>query len=312
MVYDQRAPTRFSVRFWGVRGSLATSGPEFAQVGGNTSCVEVRLGGHLLILDAGSGIYRLGRSLPSRIEATILLSHFHWDHIQGFPFFRPAYDAGSRLSIYGPAADAAEVEDALRRQMNAPHFPVPLESMESQLYFGALRSRDELKIGAARIMTRQLNHPQGCLGYRISLGSTSVAYVTDTEHMDNGIIDPSVLDLADQATVLIYDAQYTDAEYRGDCGRPRKGWGHSTVSAACRVARAARAKRLVLFHHDPAHDDDFVGRLVEQAALLFPHVVAACEGMELDLQPAAEQLSLNGHRHLSAVAPTATRLSETA
>lgn len=295
MAHDHIVPARFSVRFWGVRGSLATSGPEFAQVGGNTSCVEIRLGSQLIILDAGTGLYRLGNSLPPTIEATLLLSHFHWDHIQGFPFFRPAHEAGSRLSIYGPGDSGAEVEQALQRQMEAPHFPVPLESMSAQLSFEALRCGDDFRIGAAAVKVRQLNHPQRCLGYRISAGGKSVAYVTDTEHFDSGSIDPSVLDLAEEATILIYDAQYTDAEYRGDCGRPRKGWGHSTVSAACRVARAARVKRLVLFHHDPAHGDDLVARLVEQAALLFPHVAAACEGMELELHPAAEQLMLDGN-----------------
>lgn len=291
MSYDHAA-SRFGVRFWGVRGSLATSGPDFAQVGGNTSCVEVRLGSQIIILDAGSGLYRFGRTLPPRIHATILLSHFHWDHIQGFPFFRPAYDPGTRLTVYGPGSDAAQVEAAMRRQMEAPHFPVPLTSLDGEIRFGALQTGDELQIGAARVTVRRLNHPQECLGYRISVGTTSVAYVTDTEHAEDGSIDPNVMDLARDATVLIYDAQYTDAEYEGACGRPRKGWGHSTVSAACRVARAARAKRLVLFHHDPAHDDEFIGRVVDQATRLFSHVIAACEGMHLELQPMAEQLSL--------------------
>jgi len=292
LLYDPLVPNRFGIRFWGVRGSLATSGPDFAQVGGNTSCVEIRLGKQIIILDAGSGLYRLGCTLPHRIKATILLSHFHWDHIQGFPFFRPAYDAGTRLTLYGPGSEARQVEEALRRQMEAPHFPVPLGAMEAQFRFGALRTGDELQIGAARVTVRRLNHPQECLGYRISSGGTSVAYVTDTEQPADGTLDPNVMDLAHDATVLIYDAQYTDAEYHGSCGRPRKGWGHSTVSAACRVARAARVKRLVLFHHDPSHDDEFIGRVVDQATRLFPHVVAACEGMHLETHPAAEQLCL--------------------
>lgn len=292
LLYNQLAPSRFGIRFWGVRGSLATSGPDFSQVGGNTSCVEVRLGRQLIILDAGSGLYRLGSALPRRIDATILLSHFHWDHIQGFPFFRPGYDSGTRLTIYGPGDGAAEVEAALQRQMEAPHFPVPLGAMKAKLRFGGLKSGADLQIGTARVTVRRLNHPQECLGYRISRGATSIAYVTDTEHLGDGSVDPNVMELARDATVLIYDAQYTDAEYHGSCGRPRKGWGHSTVSAACRVARAARVKRLVLFHHDPSHDDDFIGRVVDQATRLFPHVIAACEGMHLELQPAAEQLCL--------------------
>jgi len=297
LVRDQQISNRFSIRFWGVRGSLATSGPDFSLVGGNTSCVEVRLGHELIILDAGTGLYRLGCNLPRRIEATLLLSHFHWDHIQGFPFFRPAYDSGTELSIYGPGDDARQIEEAMRRQMEAPHFPVPLESMDAKFRYGALRSGAEFQVGGARIEARRLNHPQECLGYRISAGSTSIAYVTDTEHLDNGCIDPNVMDLARDATVLIYDAQYTDAEYHGECGRPRKGWGHSTVSAACRIARAAHVKRLVLFHHDPGHDDHFIGRVVDQATRLFSHVVAACEGMQFELHPQAEQLSLNGHRY---------------
>jgi len=158
LVRDQQISNRFSIRFWGVRGSLATSGPDFSLVGGNTSCVEVRLGHELIILDAGTGLYRLGCNLPRRIEATLLLSHFHWDHIQGFPFFRPAYDSGTELSIYGPGDDARQIEEAMRRQMEAPHFPVPLESMDAKFRYGALRSGAEFQVGGARIEARRLNH----------------------------------------------------------------------------------------------------------------------------------------------------------
>ena len=165
------------VRFWGVRGSIAAAGPETAQVGGNTSCVEVRVPGGdseetLIIFDAGTGLRRLGESLTSPMAAHLLLSHLHWDHIQGFPFFGPAYVPGNRIRVYAPerCAGGGDVRAALDAQMRAPHFPVGLDAMRAELTFGAVAAGAEWSIGAARVQAAAAKHPNGCLAYRVSAG----------------------------------------------------------------------------------------------------------------------------------------------
>ena len=275
-------PNEFSVRFWGVRGSIAAGGPAFCAIGGNTSCVEVRAGNELIILDAGTGIYPLGQSLAPPVAATLFVSHFHWDHIQGFPMFRPAYTPGNRLTLYGRGDGPDGLEACLRRQMQPPSFPVPLDAMAAKLDFRSIRPGGEVRVGEARVRAAALHHPQGCLGFRISLAGRSIVYATDTEQMD-GVLDPSLVEFARGADLLICDAQYTDDEYRGSCAPCRRGWGHSTVSEACRVARAASVDRLALFHHDPAHDDDKIEAMLCEARALFPNVVAAAEGMMIDV-----------------------------
>jgi len=258
-------------------------------VGGNTSCVEIRVGDEILILDAGTGLFRLGESLHSPVRATFLFSHYHSDHIQGFPSFRPAYAPANAFTLYGPHPNGYGVEEALARQMEAPHFPVPLHALAARLDFQALRPGDEIRVGPAHVRAAALNHPQGCLGYRVSLGETSVVYATDTEPIEAGIDGAGLLELARDAEVLIYDAQYTDDEYLGRRGMPRLGWGHSTVRDACRVAQAAHVRQLVLFHHDPTHSDRMLEHMVREAQVLFPQTVTAREGMRLQLLPHAER-----------------------
>jgi len=270
---------RLSIRFWGVRGSLATGGWNCARIGGNTSCVEVRAGDELIILDAGTGLAPLGHQLGANARATFFLSHFHWDHIQGFPFFRPAYVPGNAFTLYGPEG----IEATLRQQMQPPNFPVTLDAMRAELEFRSMRAGETVRVGGADVRAAALNHPQGCFGYRINYAGMSLAYATDTEHVAPGTGDPGTLNLARGADVLIYDAQYTDDEYYGRCGPSRKGWGHSTVTEACSLARAAGVRQLVLFHHDPMHDDDCIARLVQEARAMFPNVIAAREGLVLNL-----------------------------
>ncbi len=274
-------PMEFTVRFWGVRGTLASGGNQFAEVGGNTSCVEVRAGNELMILDAGTGVFRLGESLPTPVHATILFSHFHWDHIQGWPLFRPAYVAENSFVLCGPRSGGGGPLEALSGQMRPPYFPVSLESLSARLDFRVVSAGEAMRIGAATVRTAALNHPQGCLGYRISMGRASVVYATDTEPPERGSVDARVVELARRATVLIYDAQYTDDEYDGRSGPARKGWGHSTITDACRLALAAEVQQLVLFHHDPSHSDRVIERLAGQARLLFPRAISAHEGMML-------------------------------
>lgn len=277
------------VRFWGVRGSVATGGPSFAEVGSNTSCVEVRAGEERIILDAGTGLVQLGQTLTAPVAAALLISHFHWDHIQGFPLFQPGYDPGCSFDIYGPGRDEHGVEAALRRQMERPHFPVPLDAMRANLTFHPLEPGDQIRIGGAIVKAALLNHPQPCLGYRIEFGGVSVVYATDTEQLADGRLNPSVLELARGADLLIYDAQYSEDEYHGRGGPCRVGWGHSTIPEACRIASAAGVRRLALFHHDPSHDDLHIARLVRQAQLLFPSTFAACEGRSIELAPARSE-----------------------
>jgi len=260
------------VRFWGVRGSIPTPGFATARYGGNTPCVtvEARTPGsapdEVFILDAGSGIRLLGLDLLRQkrwpVRAHVLLTHTHWDHIQGFPFFAPAFIPGNEIVVYGAAGSEEDLQTALAGQMLHRYFPVSLDQLGATLRFVPVQP-GTYQIGTARVTVARLNHPGETVGYRVEVGGRSVAYVTDCEpcgSVPDLQMDPPVLELARDADVLIHDAQYTDAEY------PSKvGWGHSPVSFVVDVALAVRAKRLALFHHDPLRDDAQMDALVEQA-----------------------------------------------
>ena len=275
------------IKFWGVRGSIASPGPETAGVGGNTSCVEVCCGSTRFILDAGTGVRRLGDSLLTEgpLDATVLLSHLHWDHIQGLPFFVPAYLPTTKLQIVGSGGGVASLRDVLESQMTAPVFPVRLDELGAQLSLREVRGGDSFHVGEARVRTARLNHPGGVLAYRIDYDGRSVVYATDTEHY--ACVDPALRTLAEGADVLIYDSQYTPEEYRGDAGRSRVGWGHSTYVAGAELARAAGVGQYVLYHHDPQRNDAGVAEVERRARELFPASVAAREGMKIGLNPMA-------------------------
>jgi phosphoribosyl 1,2-cyclic phosphodiesterase len=198
------------------------------------------------------------------IDADIFFSHMHWDHIQGFPFFTPAFIPGNAFRIYGQNKGEQTVRAVLEGQMTDPNFPVPLSIMRSTLSFHAIVAGDVVELGDVRIVTTPLNHPGGCLGIRIEHAGGAFVYATDTEHDPTGAsLDEKLVALAQGADALVYDAMYTDEEYR----RGKIGWGHSTYSEALRIARAARVRRLYLFHHDPTHDDDYLdNRLAEARA----------------------------------------------
>ncbi len=274
----------FAIRFWGVRGSIASPGPATAAVGGNTSCVEVRCGDQLLVLDAGTGLRGLGDELLKRGElgANLLLSHLHWDHIQGLPFFVPLYMPGAELVLHGPAWGPGGLDGALRRQMTAPGFPVEFADIAANVQLRELRHGSRFSVGNVAVTAAKLNHPGGVLGYRIEHGGRSLVYATDTEHY--GCIDPALLQLARGADVLIYDAQYTPEEYRGEHGPSKVGWGHSTFESGIELARAAGVRQLVLFHHDPRRGDAAVEELERRARGSFEQVIAAREGMTIDLR----------------------------
>jgi phosphoribosyl 1,2-cyclic phosphodiesterase len=264
------------VNFLGVRGSLASPGMSTAGVGGNTSCVEVIAGDQRIVFDAGSGLRTLGEQLVARgpTETTILLSHLHWDHIQGLPFFVPLYIPGNRVNLVSGANGVMPLEQALRQQMRAPFFPVEFAEVAPQVSAREVASNSRFSVGNARITTAKLNHPDPVYGYRIELGNHSVVYATDTEHFS--VVDPGLRKLAAGADVLIYDAQYTPEEYPG-----KVGWGHSTWEAAVELARAAGVRQLVLFHHDPRRSDQAVEEIEQRARAQFANTVAAREGMQL-------------------------------
>ncbi len=277
------------IRFFGVRGSIASPGPDTVEFGGNTSCVEVRAGETRLVLDAGTGLRGLGHAMlaeknPSGVEATVLLSHVHWDHIQGIPFFAPLYVPNTRLRMIS-GANGTPLAETLRRQMSAPVFPVDLRDVPAAMSFQELRDRQTIEIGEARVTAVRLNHPDAVHAYRIDHGGRSIVYATDTEHY--ACVDRRLLALAQGADVLIYDAQYLPEEYAGERGPSRVGWGHSTYAAGVELAKAAGVDRLVLFHHDPTRTDEGVRAIEAKAAELFPDVVAAREGLVLQCGPGA-------------------------
>lgn len=276
-----------SVRFWGVRGSIASPGRDMLGVGGNTSCVEVRYGDDVLILDAGTGIRALGdQLLRERVgHVSLLLSHLHWDHIQGLPFFLPAWLPSSRLDVIGAASTSSPhigLKESLSMQMQPPHFPVRLSDMGALLGFRQIESGQELTIGEVKVTARRLNHPGGVTGYRIEAGGRAIVYATDTEHY--ACPDPYLVKLAKDADLLVYDAMYTEAEYRGEIGPSKVGWGHSTWEAGVAVADAARVGQLVLFHHDPQRTDREVAAIEAQADIVRPGTIAAREGLVLELK----------------------------
>ncbi|XGV97488.1 MAG: MBL fold metallo-hydrolase [Leptolyngbya sp. BL-A-14] len=272
----------FSVEFWGVRGSIPAPGSETVRYGGNTSCVEMRVDGKRLIFDGGTGIRVLGKQLLKQmpVEAYIFFTHSHWDHIQGFPFFVPAFVKGNCFHIYGAIApNGATMKQRLSDQMLHPNFPVPIQVMQSDLKFYDLFPGDVMQLGDITIETGPLNHPNTAMGYRVTWQGHTVVYATDTEHYPDHL-DENLLHLARNADILIYDACYTDEEYH-DPKAPKIGWGHSTWQEAIKLAKAANVKQAVIFHHDPNHSDDFLDEVEKQVRSVFPNSVLAREGMVL-------------------------------
>ncbi|HIN85131.1 MAG TPA: MBL fold metallo-hydrolase [Myxococcales bacterium] len=275
---------RFTVRYWGVRGSVPTPGPTTARYGGNTTCLEVRCGNHLVIIDAGSGIRALGVELAATnkaIDAHMLFSHLHWDHIQGFPFFAPAFVAGNTLHAWCERHVGQALKDALIRQMAPPLFPIAFDAIAADLRFHDILPNSEFNIGDLHIQTAPLHHPGGATAFRFNYKGKSFVQATDHEHTDE--LHQPLVDLARGADYLSYDAMYTDAEYRGDHGAGHAGWGHSTWQEACKMANATSVKNLILFHHNPDHSDDMMDEIGALAAQRFSNTHVAYEGMVIDL-----------------------------
>jgi phosphoribosyl 1,2-cyclic phosphodiesterase len=284
------------LKVWGARGSVPAPGPHMNRYGGNTSCVQLTLAsGEVLILDAGTGIRTLGLDLPESGQIHILLTHLHLDHIQGLMFFAPCFRTGAEITIWGPASPEASLEDRIARYISAPLSPVEVRELPCSLGF-----RDtpptEWEIGGAAIRAEAITHRGPTLGYRISDGETTVAYVPDHEPALGAPLEGlepewiSGFDLARQADLLIHDCQYTDDEYPAHVG-----WGHSALSDALTFARRVEARNLLLFHHDPLHSDEFLDELYESARRRWselgrtPETIAmGVEGGELSVGPTVE------------------------
>ncbi|MEW5876109.1 MAG: response regulator [Candidatus Zixiibacteriota bacterium] len=295
-----------TVKFWGVRGSIATPGPSTLYYGGNTSCVEVRADGEIIILDAGSGIRPLGHSLVQEfknrpLKLTLLISHTHWDHIQGYPFFAPAYDANNSLHIRGFEGSSESLAEILSSQMKANYFPISMQQMPGSAVVEELQDM-EFNVGKVKVTAAFMNHPGICVGYRLTTSCGSIAFLPDNEPYqrlrgsDHTVTvspeslayarrqDEKLIDFIRGVDVLIIDSQYDDSEYQAHVG-----WGHGCLDDVVTLALVAEAKQLFLFHHDPDHDDAQITRMVNWARdLVALHgeslvVDAAREGVEVVL-----------------------------
>ncbi len=282
-----------TVKFWGVRGSIPTPGPTTVFFGGNTACVELRVDGRLIILDAGSGIRPLGQALAEEfgdrpMDITLLVSHTHWDHIQGFPFFLPAYNSRNCVHILGYEGARAGLASTLAGQMESPYFPIALKQMPGNIVIEELKDLS-FHIGPIRVEACFSNHPGICVGYRLFTNSGSIVYLPDNECANEhagsahggtlpATIEDKLAEFIAGADVLICDAQYTAAEYQ--C---HVGWGHGCVGDVVRFAIAGGVKRLYLFHHDPEHDDRTISSMLMQARDL-----ATAAGSDLRIEAARE------------------------
>jgi len=299
-------PPSTRIKFWGVRGSIPVPGPSTIGYGGNTTCVEIRTNGDIIILDAGSGIRELGLALEQEfgsapINLTLLLTHTHWDHIQGLPFFLPAYKAKNSIRVLGYEGARAGLATILAAQMEVPFFPVSWKDLPGTIKIQELKKM-EFSIGKVRVRSRFLNHPGVCAGYRLFTKEGSIAFLPDNEPFEplklklaardgihphraraQAVVQRSKLvEFLKDTDVLILDAQYTDEKYQEHIG-----WGHGALSRVVSLALEARAKKLFLFHHDPAHDDHKIDEMLERARFLVVEsgrrleVEAAREGAEI-------------------------------
>jgi phosphoribosyl 1,2-cyclic phosphodiesterase len=275
----------FTVRFWGVRGSIACSGPRTARYGGNTSSVEVRCGGRMLMFDAGTGLRYLGNSLANAgpasppLDADLFLTHTHFDHVCGLPFFRPFFQPQNRFRLWaGHLAEGMTLRRVLGEFMMSPLFPVPPQVFRARMEYREFKAGETLVPAPdIAVRTATLNHPDGATGYRVEYAGRSLCYLTDTEHVP-GAPDRNILELIAGADLVIYDSMYTDSEYD-----TYVGWGHSTWQEGIRLCRAARAKRLAVFHHDPEHDDDMLDGIAREVDKQLPGSVVARDGLVLEI-----------------------------
>jgi phosphoribosyl 1,2-cyclic phosphodiesterase len=276
----------FAIRFWGVRGSIPTPGIETVRYGGNTACVEVIVGGQRIIFDGGTGLRLLGKSLLKQmpVNAHIFFTHTHWDRIQGFPFFVPAFMEGNSFDIYGATGlNGASIKQRLTDQMLRPNFPVQMQMMRSNLRFHDILPGSVIPIDDIVIETISLNRPNSALGYRVTWNGYSVVYATDTEHSSDSP-DQSLLYLAHNADLLIFDAAYADHAYY-DLATTETNRNFDAWQSRVEMAIATNASRIVIFHHDPSHDDKILEEIEATVQSNYPNVQLAREGMVFYLTP---------------------------
>ena len=289
------------LKFWGVRGSIPTPGPTTLYYGGNTSCLELRADGEIIILDAGTGIRLLGQSLAAEfagksLNLTLLISHTHWAHIQGFPFFLPAYNAANKIRIIGFEGARAGLATTFAGQMESPYFPIELGHMPGTIVIEE-RKEFHFKINKVSIQACFLNHPGLCVGYRINTSAGSIVYLPDNEPYVHRhsivrrdgrpespplVLEKKLIEFVSGADVLIVDSQYDEEEYKAHVG-----WGHGCVRDAVNLAIRGGVRNAFLFHHDPNHDDERITGMVEHAREL-----VAEAGAELEVDAAREGLEL--------------------
>jgi phosphoribosyl 1,2-cyclic phosphodiesterase len=292
----------FQVRFWGVRGSYPTPGPQTNRYGGNTACVEVEVGTSTLILDAGSGIIRLGNDLLHRsagkpLNLALFITHGHGDHLQGIPFFSPLYDQRTSIDIFGPDLAGLSIEQLVTPLMSPPYFPVDIRTLPSHRTFHTISEEEQIiwrngiikptvitgnkapSEAEIRVLARLTNsHPlDGAVIYRIEYGDRRLVFATDVEWREE--CDPGFLEFVAGADLLIHDAQYTPDEYQ----EGKQGYGHSTIEMATEVALEAQVGKLVLFHHEPTYDDNKLDVMQAEARSRFANTFSASEGMVIDL-----------------------------
>jgi phosphoribosyl 1,2-cyclic phosphodiesterase len=273
------------VKFYGVRGSLPVCGREFERYGGNTTCIKIvrEKANRIAILDAGTGIRNLGRDLIkegiTQNIINIVFSHFHWDHIQGFPFFAPAYNPNQRIGILamGRQGQVHDLKGIFSKQMQEEYFPIQMDTMGARFDFFSYSEKETIYGANVKSIAQYHKYIGGSYGFRLDDEGVSLVVCTDLEHI-NGI-DASIVNFAKDADLLIHDGQYTTAEYQDKF----KGWGHSTWEQAVEVALLANVKRLIVTHHDPDHNDDFLDGLEKECQKIFPNSLFAKEGMEISM-----------------------------
>ncbi|MGD2044680.1 MAG: MBL fold metallo-hydrolase [Gemmatimonadota bacterium] len=280
------------LRCWGTRGSIPTPGPETVRYGGNTTCFELRHAGQRLIFDAGSGIRPLGLDVVEKGPDTIhiFLTHFHWDHIQGFPFFAPLYDPEDSIKVVGPKQKDIDVQNLFAGQMGPIYFPVPYSVVAAEMEFEHL-NEGEYELGDVRMEVMRVKHPSFVIGYRIHVGGKTICLVPDNE-MEGDMYDVGpgwekrIVDFVGDADVLVHDSMYTEEEYQR-----RAGWGHSTFSQSVRLAEEAGVGQLLFFHHDPTRADDELDRIV---ARMRDDALARGSRVELDAATEGVDIALEG------------------
>jgi len=272
------------IKFYGVRGSLPVSGKEFLKYGGNTTCIKMfrENVNRVAIIDAGTGIRKLGKEIIEtglhQNVINILFSHFHWDHIQGLPFFAPAYNSNQKIGILvmGKQRKFKDLKEIFSLQMQKEYFPIGLETMGAQFEFLSYGDKETLYEANVTVTPQHHLFWGGSYGLRIDDAAASLVVCTDIEHVDG--IDENIVNLAMNADLLIHDGQYTSDEYQ-----KHKGWGHSSWEQAVEVAIRAKVKKLIITHHDPDHDDDFLDSMENECQKIFPDAVFAKEGMEISV-----------------------------